>query len=218
MIRKRLLHPLSWFRIVGGVVDLVDGPVVEGDPVLGGGDVDKKHFVLGVQTTCARRGSRRRGRRRRWGTRRPRPAGRGRAGGGRRGWRSIGQLREIPGEEKVLHLVKKHFLGIAKIIPRSLIWYWKVSFTCSIKAMAILILCQRKMKRQTTTRKMMPTTEVNASQVSRCFKKSSTISGVQFSCISICRQGTSTQYQNRYLHLVVSFYHKSKFLKLNRII
>ena len=35
---------------------------------------------------------------------------------------------------------------------------------------------------------------------------------------SICRQGTSTQYQNRYLHLVVSFYHKSKFLKLNRII
>ena len=42
MIRKRLLHPLSWFRIVGGVVDLVDGPVVEGDPVLGGDDVDKK--------------------------------------------------------------------------------------------------------------------------------------------------------------------------------
>ena len=39
MIRKRLLHPLSWFCtlcIVGGVVDLVDGPVVEGDPVLGG--------------------------------------------------------------------------------------------------------------------------------------------------------------------------------------
>ena len=43
MIRKRLLHPLSWFRIVGGVVDLVDGPVVEGDPVLGG-DVDKKNL------------------------------------------------------------------------------------------------------------------------------------------------------------------------------
>jgi len=39
MIRKRLLHPLSWFcalSVVGGVVDLVDGPVVEGDPVLGG--------------------------------------------------------------------------------------------------------------------------------------------------------------------------------------
>ena len=52
--------------------------------------------------------------------------------------------------------------------------------TCSIKAMAILILCQRKMKRQTTTRKRMPTTEVNASQVFFCFKKSSMISGVQF--------------------------------------
>ena len=54
--------------------------------------------------------------------------------------------------------------------------------TCSIKAMAILILCQRKMKRQTTTRKRMPTTEVNASQVFFCFKKSSMISGVQFNC------------------------------------
>ena len=54
--------------------------------------------------------------------------------------------------------------------------------TCSIKAMAILILCQRKMKRQTTTRKRMPTTEVNANQVFFCFKKSSMISGVQFNC------------------------------------
>ena len=48
--------------------------------------------------------------------------------------------------------------------------------------MAILILCHRKMKRQTTTRKRMPTTEVNASQVFFCFKKSSMISGVQFNC------------------------------------
>ena len=49
MIRKRLLHPLSWFcalSIVGGVVDLVDGPVVEGDPVLGGDDVDKNPLCL----------------------------------------------------------------------------------------------------------------------------------------------------------------------------
>ena len=48
MIRKRLLHPLSWFcalSVVGGVVDLVDGPVVEGDPVLGG-DVDKNPLCL----------------------------------------------------------------------------------------------------------------------------------------------------------------------------
>ena len=48
--------------------------------------------------------------------------------------------------------------------------------------MAILILCQRKMKRQTTTRKRMPTTEVNASQVFFCYKKSSMISGGQFNC------------------------------------
>ena len=49
MIRKRLLHPLSWFcalSVVGGVVDLVDGPVVEGDPVLGGDDVDKNLLCL----------------------------------------------------------------------------------------------------------------------------------------------------------------------------
>ena len=49
MIRKRLLHPLSWFcalSIVGGVVDLVDGPVVEGDSVLGGDDVNKNSLCL----------------------------------------------------------------------------------------------------------------------------------------------------------------------------
>ena len=48
MIRKRLLHPLSWFcilSVVGGVVDLVDGAVVEGDPVVGGDD-DKKNLCL----------------------------------------------------------------------------------------------------------------------------------------------------------------------------
>ena len=54
--------------------------------------------------------------------------------------------------------------------------------------MAILILCQRKMKRQTTTRKRMPTTEVNASQVFFCFKKSSMISGVQFNCRYHCQK------------------------------
>ena len=52
---------------------------------------------------------------------------------------------------------------------------------CSIRAMAILILCQRKMKRQMMTRKRIPATEVKAIQVSFCFRKSSPMSGVQFS-------------------------------------
>ena len=41
------------------------------------------------------------------------------------------------------------------------------------------------MKRQMMTRKRMPRITVNASHVSLCFRKSSMISGVKFSCKNI---------------------------------
>ena len=46
----------------------------------------------------------------------------------------------------------------------------------------------KKMKRQTMTRKRIPRMTVKASQVSLCFRKSSMISGVKFSCNNVVYQ------------------------------
>ena len=86
-----------------------------------------------------------------------------------------GQEREEEAGAHVAHSPAPLWIGIIIIVIIHRM------FACSMRAMAMRIRWRRKMKTQRMTRKRIPVTQVKASQVSRCFRKSSRISGVQFS-------------------------------------